>query len=151
MRVRILVASQSEADFYDLDGTTEDLRPAGKMEDANARLHDRDLKSDRPGRVFDHAAAAHGRRGASAHHATGGERTPRRHEAESFAARIASELERAHRAGDFDGVVVMAGPMFLGLLRSALPADLRKAVLAEVPKDLIGLPVSAVGSHLPEL
>ena len=39
-------------------------------------LHDRDLKSDRPGRVYNSAAAPRGRRGAMAHHATGGERTP---------------------------------------------------------------------------
>jgi len=50
---------------------------------------------------------------------------------------------------EFDRLVVMAGPGFLGLLREALPDHVRESVAAEVPKDLVHEPLEAVKSHLP--
>lgn len=149
MSTRILVADQSEARFYDLEGIKGPLRLIGTLTDPNARLHDRDFKSDRPGRVFDHASTSGKRRGATAHHATGGERTPRDHEAHLFARRIAQELETAHHDNRYDRLIVMAGPEFLGMLRTALPKAVSAAVVAEVPRDLVHGPESAVLAHLP--
>jgi len=146
MRVRVLVADQSEARFYDLAGQ-DGLTLVGRLEDPLAHLHDRDLVSDRPGRKFDRAPLTGGRRGATAHHATGGEASPRKHEAESFARRIATELEHARQRGDFDGLIVMSGPGFLGLLRAALPESIQ--VVAVVAKDLLHQDIHAIIGHLP--
>jgi protein required for attachment to host cells len=151
MRTRIVVADQSEARFYDTEGFAAPLRLAGRLVDPAARLHDRDFKSDRPGRVFDHAPAPTGRRGSVAHHATGGERRPRKHEAAIFARRIADELEKARREKSFDKVILMASPAFLGLLRAALPDALRAAITATVAKDLVHQPEKHVRAHLSEL
>jgi protein required for attachment to host cells len=131
-----VVADQGEARFYDSVGVEAVLRPAGHLSDPKARLHDRDFKSDRPGRVFDHAPAAGARHGAVAHHATGGERRPHKHEAELFARRIADTLTAAS-AGGFDRLVLIAGPSFLGMLRAALPKAVHDRVVGEVPKDLV--------------
>lgn len=109
-----------------------------------------DLVSDRPGRNFDHAPLVGGRRGATAHHATGGERRPRRTEALAFAHQIAVELERARRQDEFYRLVVMAPPAFLGLLRKALPENVRSSVVAEVDKNLVHQPPEALRSHLPD-
>lgn len=147
MMTRIVVADQAEARFYDRSGAT--LRPVGALENPAAHLHDRDLKSDRPGRVFDRAPAAGQRRGTVARHAAGGERSPRKRAAELFAKRIARTLSAAARAGDFDGLVLVAGPAFLGLLRAALPKHVKAAVVAEVAKDLVHLPKTALRAHLP--
>ena len=149
MRVRILVADQSEADFYDMEHAEETPKFAGGLGDPAAHLHDRDIDSDRPGRVFDHAPSPGGRRGATAHHGTGGERSPRKHEAGEFARRIAKLLENARREGEFDRLVVMAPPAFLGRLRAALPESLRSITAAEVPKSLVHEPPSSVRAHLP--
>jgi protein required for attachment to host cells len=146
---RIIVADQAEARFYDLSDDAQ-LQIAGHLSNASARLHDRDLKSDRPGRVFDRAPPASGRRGSVAHHATGGSQSPRKHESALFARRIAVALVRAHRAGQFDQLVIMAGSPFLGLLRAALPGSLGQSVVAEVAKDLVHQPETAVRAHLPE-
>ncbi len=147
MRVRIVVADQGEARFYDIARPDAGLQPAGRLTDPKAHLHDRDFKSDRPGRVFDHAPAATGRRGAVAHHGTGGERRPRKHEAELFARQIAEQLDAA-TPGEFDRLVLMAGPAFLGLLRAALSKPLRASVVAEVPKDLVHQGEEALRAHL---
>jgi protein required for attachment to host cells len=148
MVIRIVAADQGQARFYDV-ARTGTLRPAGSLDNPAAHLHDRDLKSDRPGRVFDRAPAAGQRRGTVARHAAGSDRSPRKHQAELFAKRIARELGAASRAGDFDGLVLVAGPSFLGLLRAALPKRLRSDVVAEVPKDLVHLPKPALQSRLP--
>lgn len=149
MRVRIVVADQSEARFYDAVSLNGSIELAGTLSDPKAHLHNRDLVSDRAGRVFDHARLDSGRRGAVAHHATGGERTPRKHEAELFARRVAAALEAAAKEGRIDRIVLMAAPSFLGVLRGVLPRSVQKAVVAEVHKDLVHQPDSIVQEHLP--
>ncbi|MGH8259746.1 MAG: host attachment protein, partial [Steroidobacteraceae bacterium] len=113
-----------------------------------AHLHDRELVSDRPGRIFDHASGP-GRRGATARHATGSERTPRKIEAQRFARKIIAALVKARRREEFEWLVVMAAPRFLGLLRAAMPAQLRSSVAAEIAKDLVHEPPAAVQWYLP--
>jgi protein required for attachment to host cells len=149
MRVRIVVADESEARFYDAASRRGPLHLAARITDPTARLHDRDLLTDRPGRKFDHAPLG-ARRGATPRHTAGGEQSPRKHEAQVFARRVVAELERASRNGGFERVVVMASPAFLGLLRSELSNSLRSKIVAEIPKDIVRQTESAVQEHLPE-
>jgi len=149
MRIRIAVADQSEALFYEADRIDVPLQLIGHLTDPKARLHDRDFKSDRPGRVFDHAPVAGQRRGSVAHHGTGGERRPRKHETLLFARRIGHELETALRQGGFDRLILMAPPELLGVLRTTLPKSVSATLIAEVPKSLVHEPESAVRSHVP--
>ncbi len=150
MRVRIVVANQAEAVFYDVDSLISTPRLRTRLTDPLAHLHDRDFKSDRPGRVFDHAASTSGRRGATAHHGTQGERRPRKHEAALFARRVAEQLEQARRQGEFDRLVLMAAPGFLGLLRKAIPSAIRTRVAAEVGKDLVHESARTIRVHVSE-
>ncbi len=145
----VLVADQSEARVYSADPTTHVLSFVLRLANPQAHLHDRDLVSDRPGRVFDHAPTEGGRRGATAHHATGGERTPHRHEADLFAQRVVRALAEAHHEQRFERLVVLAGPVFLGHLRQALTPEVRRCVVGEVAKDLTHLPADAISEHLP--
>lgn len=149
MTTRIVLADQAEARFYDVEPIGGVLRYVGEMADPKAHLHDRDFKSDRPGRVFDHAAGGGQRRGAVAHHSTGGEETPRHHEAVAFAGRIVHSLETARNAHEFDGLVVIAGPRFMGMLRGAMPKPLSDLVVVEVVKDLLHESEDAIRAHLP--
>lgn len=149
MRIRVVVADEGEARFYDAV-SRRSLKLRGRVTNPAAHLHDRDLKSDRPGRVYDRAPAATGRRGAVGHHGTGGERRPKQREAELFARRIVDDLVEAQREDQFDGIVVMAGPPFLGMLRAALLRSPRLKVTAEVPKDLLHQDEDAVREHLPD-
>jgi protein required for attachment to host cells len=148
MRIRIVVADQSTARWFDTRQRDAALQLAGEMLDPLAHLHDRDFKSDRPGRVFDHASAG-ARRGAVGHHGTGGEETPRKHEAESFAHKVANALEVARRQDVFDRLVIMAAPAFLGLLRKAMPDALRAVLSCEIDKNLVHSDAQAVKDHLP--
>lgn len=149
MPTRIVVANQTQALFYDTAGPQAALHAAGALENPAGRLHDRDFKSDRPGRVYARAGAGTGRRGAVPHHDTGGERRPRRQAALVFARRIAAELGRAHRSNGFEQLVLIAAPAFLGVLRRTLPQTLRSAVAAEVAKDVVGEPEAALRALIP--
>ena len=72
----VVVADQGEARLY-LMLPPASLRLIGRHENPAAHLHDRDLKSDRPGRVYNSAAASGSRRGAMAHHAASSRRSSR--------------------------------------------------------------------------
>jgi hypothetical protein len=74
---RILVADQAEAIFYDATTLGEPPREVGRISDPLARLHDRDLATDRPGRSHESMGATR--------HSIQREETPRRTEAVRFA------------------------------------------------------------------
>lgn len=149
MRVRIVVADQTEARFYDGMGFGRPLIQVGLLTNPTGRMRDQDLVSDRPGRVFERAADPHRRRGASARHSSGPEHVARRHAVEVFARRIGAELDRAGRARRFDAVVIVANATLLGRIRAALPPQVRALVTATVVKDLRQHTIAEVMDHLP--
>lgn len=150
VRVRIVVADACEANFYDLQHRHDVPQLAGHLSDPLARMHERDLTSDLPGRSFDHAPLSGGRRGATPRHALGSEPRAHKHEVAAFVHKIAEQLERARQAGEFDRLVIMAPPTVLGLMRKALPSSLHKSVAAEVDKDLVHQSPQVVRSHVPD-
>lgn len=150
VRVRVVVAGQSEARFYEAASATLKMKLVDKLSDPIARLHDRDLGSDKPGRVYDRAPAAGQRRGSVLHHSTGSERSPRKLEAAVFARQIVHHLEVDHRKSPLGRLVVIAGPAFLGLLREAMSKGLREITVAEVGKDLLHDTDAGVLAHIPK-
>jgi protein required for attachment to host cells len=128
-KYRILVADQAEAIFYDAATLTRAPKEVGRISDPLARLHDRDLATDRPGRAYESVGGAR--------HSVQREETPRRTEAVRFARRIARRLDDARRKDEFDQLVVVAGPPFLGLVRQELSGPTRARLATEIPKDLV--------------
>ncbi len=144
---RIVVADRVEARFYDyVPGGA--LRIVGRLSSSRARLRDRDLVSDRPGRVFNRAPPATGRRGTVMHHATDGERSPHQREAQAFARRIAGELESARCLHEFGNLVLISAPGFLGLLRQSLTRELRGISRIELRKDIMHLSDRLLGARV---
>src|SRR3954463_2680275 len=99
----------------------------------------REQGSDKPGRYL----------GPDGHSRSAMEETDWHRQAEErFAARIADtlyEMEHAHR---FQELVMVAPPRMLGELRARLHSEVANTVIAEVPKDLAGLPVPEIGKIL---
>ena len=98
--------------------------------------------SDRPGRSYESVGGAR--------HAIERENDPLYQEAVRFARRISCRLDDALKRGEFDELVVVAGPPFLGLVRHELSDQARQRVVHEIRKDLVHSPVEALRSHLPE-
>lgn len=142
-RIRIVVADQAEAVFYDAESLAAVPREIARISDPVARLHDRDLVSDRPGRAYESVGGAR--------HAIASENDPRRVEAGRFAQRIARRIDDARRRREFEELVIVAGPPFLGLMRQALSRPTRAAVRCELHKDLVHSPVVELRQQLARL
>ena len=142
-RFRILVADQAEAIFYDLPSIGAVPREVARISDPLAHLHDRDLMSDRPGRAYE--------RFGGARHAIEREEDPRQREAQRFARRIARRLDESRRKGEFERLLVVAGPQFLGMLRAAMSRPTKAVVAHEIHKDLVHGPVEVLREHLEAL
>ena len=141
----IVVCDARKALFLRNEGTP--IHPSLKLQgslEAEATGEDRDLKGNPPGRRLD-APGGNGPRG------------PRsameqpdfaRLDEEAFASDIAGECARCLEDSGTDTLVLAAPSRMLGALREALPASLRGAVLAEVPKTLTRHPVDELAGHL---
>ena len=97
--------------------------------DAEAAAHERDLGTDRPGRVVN--AAAGSRVSLSARH------TARAVALQRWLKTIGRQLHDLVSVGQCDGIVLVASSRLLGLLRIALPGEVRRMTLVEVPRDLV--------------
>lgn len=73
------------------------------------------------------------------------------HEHLVFAREIATELETAHRKGEFESLVLIAAPAMLGLLRDELDKDVRDTVRIELDKDLTRMPTAELETYLSEM
>jgi protein required for attachment to host cells len=140
-RIRIVVADQAEAIFYDTPSLQAQPKEVAHISDPLAHQHDRDFSSDRPGRSYESVG---GQR-----HAIERENDPRQREAVLFAKRISQRLDAARRKGEYDELIVVAGPPFLGLMRKELSRPTRERVVHEIRKDLVHSPVESLRSHLP--
>jgi protein required for attachment to host cells len=137
MRVRVIVADQSEARFYDLTSIEAPLQLAARIADRDAPAHDQEVGSQRGAHGYDRTAVAEHARKLAFAPRSGGEPRPRKDAAMRFARQVAAELDASLRRDGFDRTVLMAGPAFIGLLRSALSAPVRATLVAEVRKDLV--------------
>jgi protein required for attachment to host cells len=140
-RIRIVVADQAEAIFYDTVSLTARPAETGRMADPAGRLHNRDFASERPGRSYESVGGAR--------HAIERENDPRQREAIRFAREIARSLEEARHSDEYEQLIVAAGPSFLGLLRSEISPATRACIVHEVHKDLVHSPPEALLQHLP--
>lgn len=141
MTTRVVVADEGEARFYDVENARAPLELVASIEDRTARLRDRDLESDRPGRAFARAAPNRA--------AMDGGRSARKQLRTRFARRIARRIEHARGRNEFDRLVLIAAPEMLGLIRPQLSESSRSMTAAEVAKDLTHQDEDAIRSYVP--
>ncbi len=103
-------------------------------------------QSDRPGRRFDGGAGATSHRQRSAMEMA----DPARKLAEGFADTIVQYLTERQSKDPFGGVVLVAPPTFLGILRNRMGEDLSKLVVEEIAKDLAEMPLPKIEKVLLE-
>ncbi len=149
MRVRVIVADQSEARFYDVDGVDAPLQAAGRLVDPDAHLHEQEIGSDKGSRGYGRAVVTDAARKVASVPRYAAEPRPRKDAAMRFARQVAAALDAAQRQAGFDRTVLMAGPSFIGLLRSALSESVRATLVAEVRKDLVHDDDSTIQAYLP--
>ena len=139
-RVWVVAADSRRARIFETDKPRGRLREIEDLLHPAARTHARDLTSDRPGRSFD----SHGQ----GRHAMEPETNVKHHEAEVFAKQVAERIERARMEDEFDKLVLIAAPEFLGLLRKSLSPTTSGLVAKAVDKSVADLSATAVREYL---
>ncbi|HMN84562.1 MAG TPA: host attachment protein [Bauldia sp.] len=98
-----------------------------------------ELGTDAPGRSY--SSVGHGRSAV--------EETDLHLEVEhAFLSAIAKRLDKAVLDRETRHLVVVAPPRALGFLRKAFSPHVKGAILAEIDKDLVAMPVSEIEAHL---
>ncbi|MDH3902241.1 MAG: host attachment protein [Xanthomonadales bacterium] len=136
----ILVANQAEAQIYSSDQLPGSLALVEVLANKEGTSHPRDLVSDAPGRAFDSSG--------SGRHAMEPNTGVKEEQRRRFVKVMADKLQTAYLKGDFTQLVLLAAPAVLGVIRKSLTADLKKIVIKEIPKDVIGQDVDKIQSQL---
>lgn len=123
----IIVASREEVRIFARSGvgSLELIRDVGNPA---GLLKAQDLESDKPGRATDNRMHAR--------HAYTTEESIRDRTLRNFYRDVIDILDRGMHEHAFDGLIVIAEPRLLGIIRSLLPSGLQKLVHLEIPKDL---------------
>ena len=104
----ILIADSSRARIFSTDSPSSPLEELEGFSHAESRLHDRDMTADLPGK---------NREGGVGAHAFEQKTDPKKQEAINFAHSLADHLEASRNANQFEQLMIVAEPSFLGLLR----------------------------------
>ncbi len=124
----IVVADEYQSRFFARAKKNSPLDEFSSMHNEAARKKTGDLISDRGGRSFD----SHGK----GRHTMAREKVdPKTQSAVVFAKNIANQISKAKLAGQFDRLVVIVAPRFLGVLRDSLETagvDIERAIDKEV-------------------
>jgi protein required for attachment to host cells len=139
--VRVVVADQSEARFFDSTDQGVTLRDVGRLVDSEGRKKEHDLVTDGPGSAV---SGGHG------HYALQHRSSRKEHDVELFARQVVARLVAGSSAGEFDDITIMAAPRFLGALRKAMPPAIRSKVKHEIHHDLVHQSEEVIRAHLPE-
>lgn len=143
MKTWVVVASAARARFFEVNGRVKPLVEVKDLVNPEDRLQAQALKSDKPGRAFDHMG---GQR-----HAMGTPVDPKEQVAIRFAKQVVEQLESDRHQGRFDSLCVVAPPHFLGLLRGHMGNGLTRAVRGEVTNDLTQQDLRSVREHVAHL
>ena len=138
----IVVAHGTGATVYTVERPTGPLVSVRTFRNPAGALKNRDLLADRPGRAFDSAGTGR--------HAMSSEVEPVEQEVLRFAQHLADELRAGRVAREYDALLLIAGPDFLGQLRAALDDETRALVSFELDKNLAHEDPKEIRQRLPE-
>lgn len=126
----ILVAHQAGARVFENQGPGKGLDLLEDIEHPDGRARDGEIDTDRPGRSFrknsdDPRRAAMSRSEGPHDRAIAG-----------FARELAERLQKGRMENQYERLVLVAPPRFLGLLRSSLDGPTEQLVIGSIDKDL---------------
>ena len=134
MNVRIVVADERQASFFDAATPKSPLAERGSLHNERSGKRDIEMESDRPGRRFGGTSVG-GVEGH--HHGVTGEKSTVRHELTLFAKEVVRKIEADRARNEFDRLVLVAGPKMLGLMRRSLSNPTQSMLAGEISKDIL--------------
>jgi protein required for attachment to host cells len=151
MNVRVVVADERQANFFDVAKPDAPLNARGSMHNETGGMKDTELETDRAGRRFGGTSGVRHGVGVQAghHHGVDGERSTEQHELTLFAKEVAQRVDGDRINHEFDRLVLVAPPKMLGLLRQSLSNPSQALLAAEIPKDILHQGPDAILNALP--
>jgi len=137
----VVVADNSRARIFTAETPSSPLIEVDSIVHPEARMHDRDITSDLPGR---------GSGSGGSRHSYETETDAKDYENVNFAKRIAGFLDDARKSDKFKQLIIVAAPSLLGNLRSGLNDQTKKMVSLELDKNLSSLNPDEIRKHMPE-
>ena len=133
----VLVADGRKSLFFRNEGDGEYPNLVVEHAEQHRDSKDREIKTDAPGRTFSSGGMSDARSAYS-------EEDFHQQEEDRFAADMAEMLKTRALADDFASLIVVAPPRALGELRKHYDKEVERRLVAEVPKDLVNLPVDEI-------
>jgi len=131
----VLVADGRKSLFFRNRGEGDFPNLIVERKDSHADAKDREIKSDAPGRSFSSVGPGRSAYEEADFHQLAEDR---------FATDTAEMLNSRALRNDYDSLVVVAPPRTLGELRKHYHKEVEKRLVAEVPKDLVNVPVPEI-------
>jgi protein required for attachment to host cells len=128
----IVVADGSRARLFSRSAWNQPLVLTDSHDNPAARQKTRELVTDGPGKTQTSDPLS----------------SPGEIEEDRFAKRLASQLARSVYEGQFERMVLVASPRFLGALRAELPRSARERVSLELPKNWTALSPAQIQHQL---
>ena len=138
--IHALVADRRSIRVFEGSGRAGTPWEVAVLRNPDAGRHERDLISDRPGRVVNRASGAR--------QAYEPKASARQHALQVWLKQIGPSIRELIDSRDGDGVILVAAPRMLANLRSSLPASIRKRVTGEMPLDLAHASVASLKKRL---
>ncbi|MFC1684116.1 host attachment protein [Pseudomonadota bacterium] len=138
----VVVADTTRARILSADKPASELVEIQTLAHPEARLHEGDITSDKPGR--DRNGATTGS------HDVGHTTDAKQEEAIRFAGKVSDTIEAGRSAGKFKKLYVIAAPAFLGILRKGHSSSTRQIIAGEVDKNLATKTLADIRKQLPE-
>ncbi len=135
----VLLAHRSGARLYEQKHPGGELRRLQDIPHPEGRLKNREITSDKSGRLFD---SFHTR------HTVGKGSEPKVQAAQDFARQIADLLQHGRTTNRYRQLVLVAEPQFLGELRAALDPHTAALVTGSLDKELLEVPEHELPGHL---
>ncbi|HQT26498.1 MAG TPA: host attachment protein [Burkholderiales bacterium] len=135
----ILVANASSASIYMNKGPKRGLEKIKTYEHAASREKASDLVSDRPG---------HYKSAGNGHGAYVPPTDPKQNEAQQFAMKLTRELEQGRTANEFQRLIIVAPPQFMGLINGNASTVLKGLVTDHFEKDYTKVDEKTLAGHL---
>jgi protein required for attachment to host cells len=135
----ILVANASSAKLFINHGPKKGLNKIKEFDHAASRSKAADLVSDRPGHNQGHG------NGRGAYNPP---TTPKQHEADQFALELARELDQGRTGNQYQRLILVAAPPFMGLLNKHLNGHIGHLVTDRLEKDYTKATDRELAGHL---
>jgi protein required for attachment to host cells len=136
----VLVAESSRAKLYTVENRRAPFMEVDAMVHPESRAHEGDLVSD--------SAGSDGGSNGQGRHIIDSKHSAKDNEALIFARDIASRLDSGRNKGEYDRVVLVAPPAFLGVLRDNLSKEVLGMVSCQVDKNLVQKPAEVLREYI---